>query len=170
MEINRSYFISADYIKQSYPSISTSVDDNIIKSSIIFAQDLNLLNVIGDDLYEQTFLNKFSGETFYTNLVIKVIENWTLYHLMDELTERIKPVGVQQLTAENSTTLERTSLKAKQNKYQQLAEKYSTKLQKYIYANIDKFNEYQTNTEEKTKPNRNSTFGFDLSNRQKGAW
>jgi hypothetical protein len=170
MEINRSYFISTEYIKASYPSISNNIDDDIIESSINFAQSINFMNVLGQNLFEKTMTGLYSGDTVYTKYCIDVVEYFTLYHLMDELNERIRPTGISVETPENSQRVDNYIFKAKQKKYLSMAETAASKLTKYICANINTYNDYVTNSNEKTKPNLNSSFGFDLSKTNPKGW
>ena len=181
MAIQHTLFISATRLKKD-TALGGSVDDNLIMPYILLAQDMNILPVLGTDLYE-VLKTKINGGTLtgdYKILMETYIQPALVQFSFTELAPFLRlrfvnnsVVVMGDTDTGSSATYE--DIKPLMDRSKDAAEFYRERLIDYIRNNTSSFPEYSTNSGADLDPTVNNYFaGINLdvnvprSNRLKG--
>ena len=161
-------FVNPDYLKR-LTNLSGAVDDDRIVPSVIIAQDLQIQQILGTDLYEKIKSEIKAGTITgaYETLLDKYIRKATAWHTMVDLIPnlyvKMDNGSLVIRTSENSVTITEADLHREIERARQNAQFYSYRLSKYLSYNSGSFSEYSTNTEDKLDPTTTSYYQNGLT-------
>jgi hypothetical protein len=153
-------FISPAYMKRT-TYLSESVDDQMLVTSIVLAQDKYVIPVLGTDLYMRlrqdiaaaTLTADYDG--LLKNYVQKIVAWWGMVELLPALHVRHDGTNLVVRTAEQSATISPDDLHREIERSRQTAQLYTDRLIRHLRYNWDtKYPEYHTNTEDDIHPSQ----------------
>ena len=179
MAIQHTLFISATRLKKD-TALGQSVDDNLIMPYILLAQDMNILPVLGTDLYE-ALKTKINGGTLtgdYKTLMETYIQPALVQFSFSQLAPYLRLRFVNNAVVvmgatEQSSSATYDDIKPLMDTATDAAEFYRQRLIDYLRNNSSSFTEYTSNTGADLDPTtRNYYAGINLdeapiSNRMK---
>ena len=179
MAIQHTLFISATRLKKD-TALGGSVDDNLIMPYILLAQDMNILPVLGTDLYE-ALKTKINGGTLtgdYKTLMESYIQPALVQFSFSQLAPYLRLRFVNNAVVvmgatEQSSSATYDDIKPLMDTATDAAEFYRQRLIDYLRNNSSSFTEYTSNTGSDLDPTtRNYYSGINLdeapiSNRMK---
>ena len=179
MAIQHTLFISATRLKKD-TALGGSVDDNLIMPYILLAQDMNILPVLGTDLYE-ALKTKINGGTLtgdYKTLMETYIQPALVQFSFSQLAPYLRLRFVNNAVVvmgatEQSSSATYDDIKPLMDTATDAAEFYRQRLIDYLRNNSSSFTEYTSNTGADLDPTtRNYYAGINLdeapiSNRMK---
>ena len=179
MAIQHTLFISATRLKKD-TALGGSVDDNLIMPYILLAQDMNILPVLGTDLYEalKTKINAGSLTGDYKTLMETYIQPALVQFAFAQLAPYLRLRFVNNAVVvmgatEQSSSATYDDIKPLMDTATDAAEFYRQRLIDYLRNNSSSFSEYTSNTGADLDPTtRNYYAGINLdeapiSNRMK---
>ena len=179
MAIQHTLFISATRLKKD-TALGGSVDDNLIMPYILLAQDMNILPVLGTDLYEalKTKINAGSLTGDYKTLMETYIQPALVQFAFAQLAPYLRLRFVNNAVVvmgatEQSSSATYEDIKPLMDTATDAAEFYRQRLIDYLRNNSSSFTEYTSNTGADLDPTtRNYYAGINLdeapiSNRMK---
>jgi len=164
MAIQHTLFISATRLKKD-TALGGSVDDNLIMPYILLAQDMNILPVLGTDLYE-AIKTKIQGGSLtgdYKTLVETYIQpalvQFAFSTLAPYLRLRFSNNSVVVMGAtEQSSSASYDDIKPLMETATDAAEFYRQRLIDYLRNNSSLFSEYSSNSGADLDPTTNNYF------------
>jgi hypothetical protein len=144
----RVQFISTEYVYR-YTLIEDNVDPDLIKKNIYVAQDLNIQQVLGQNLYTKLVndLPNFVGQ--YQTLVIDYLQpclaEWVVYYTLPYLNYRFTNKAVSTKSSDNSQPSTIEDIKWLRDQVRNNAEFYSERMRDYIKNNLTLFPEFYFN-------------------------
>jgi hypothetical protein len=179
MAIQHTLFISATRLKKD-TALGGSVDDNLIMPYILLAQDMNILPVLGTDLYE-ALKTKINGGTLtgdYKTLMETYIQPALVQFSFSQLAPYLRLRFVNNAVVvmgatEQSSSATYDDIKPLMDTATDAAEFYRQRMIDYLRNNSSSFPEYTSNTGSDLDPTtRNYYSGINLdeapiSNRMK---
>ena len=179
MAIQHTLFISATRLKKD-TALGGSVDDNLIMPYILLAQDMNILPVLGTDLYE-ALKTKINGGTLtgdYKTLMETYIQPALVQFSFSQLAPYLRLRFVNNAVVvmgatEQSSSATYDDIKPLMDTATDAAEFYRQRMIDYLRNNSSLFPEYTSNTGSDLDPTtRNYYSGINLdeapiSNRMK---
>ena len=179
MAIQHTLFISATRLKKD-TALGGSVDDNLIMPYILLAQDMNILPVLGTDLYEaiKTKINAGTLTGDYKTLMETYIQPALVQFSFSQLAPYLRLRFVNNAVVvmgatEQSSSATYDDIKPLMDTATDAAEFYRQRLIDYLRNNSSSFTEYTSNTGSDLDPTtRNYYSGINLdeapiSNRMK---
>jgi hypothetical protein len=179
MAIQHTLFISATRLKKD-TALGGSVDDNLIMPYILLAQDMNILPVLGTDLYEalKTKINAGSLTGDYKTLMETYIQPALVQFSFSQLAPYLRLRFVNNAVVvmgatEQSSSATYDDIKPLMDTATDAAEFYRQRMIDYLRNNSSLFPEYTSNTGSDLDPTtRNYYSGINLdeapiSNRMK---
>jgi len=151
-------FISPAYMKRT-TYLSESMDDQMLVTAIVLAQDKYVIPVLGTDLYmrlrtdieDATLTADYEG--LLKNYVQKIVAWWGMVELLPALHVRHDGTNLVIRTAEQSATISPDDLHREIERSRQTAQLYTDRLIRHLRYNWDtKYPEYHTNTEDDIHP------------------
>ena len=181
MAIQHTLFISSTRLKKD-TVLGGSVDDNLIMPYILLAQDMNILPVLGTDLYEKLKSDVQGGsltgayKTLVETYIQPALVQFAFSTLAPYLRLRFSNNSVVVMGAtEQSSSASYDDIKPLMDTATDAAEFYRQRLIDYIRNNQSSFPEFSTNSGADLDPTTNNYFaGINLdvnvprSNRLKG--
>lgn len=141
--------------------INDNTDYNLLVPVIVVAQDLDIMPLLGSDLYKVIIDAVAAGTIAGDNktLLDTYIQPCLLYFVMAKspiiLRFRYMNRGVVENQGEGSTQITTDDMKFLEDRYLKIAENYGNQMIKYIKANPDKYPAYFTSYGiDKTSPDR----------------
>lgn len=164
MAIQHTLFISATRLKKD-TALGGSVDDNLIMPYILLAQDMNILPVLGTDLYD-AIKTKIQGGTLtgvYKTLVETYIQpalvQFAFSTLAPYLRLRFSNNSVVVMGAtEQSSSATYDDIKPLMETAENAAEFYRQRLIDYLKNNSSSFSEYTSNSGADLNPTTDNYF------------
>lgn len=149
MNTTKVYLVSADYIKQNSPIID-DIENTLLTSHIIDAQNIDLQTCLGEDLYDyiitslETFTEGQSVETLLGTDVFKLYDGYikpflkqkVIYYAFYDLFAKNTAKGLVTQTSGNSATVDLKILENMRKQYQIKAEFYKESMTEYITDNL----------------------------------
>ena len=134
--------VNKDYICE-MTSLNKSVDADIIKPSIICAQDMRIEPVLGSALMRAV---KDGGYTdLLDNYIRKPLAWWAFADVLGKLYVKADAGGLFMRTAENGEQITPDEYRMKRSEAESWARSYTKKLTDYLAANHASFPELNTN-------------------------
>jgi len=155
--------ITEDYLKK-YTAITDAVDPNIIRPAIYLAQDKQITNYLGTDLYNKIATDiaasSLSGD--YLTLVNTYVQPMLIHYAMVDYLPfaayTIKNSGIYKHTSENSETATKEEVSYLVEKERDIAEYYTRRFIDYMNFNQSSFPEYTSNTNDDIHPDHDANF------------
>ena len=169
MAIQHTLFISATRLKKD-TALGGSVDDNLIMPYILLAQDMNILPVLGTDLYE-ALKTKIQGSSLtgdYKILMETYIQPALVQFAFAQLAPYLRLRFVNNAVVvmgatEQSSSATYDDIKPLMDTATDAAEFYRQRLIDYIRNNQSSFPEFSTNSGADLDPTTNNYFaGINL--------
>jgi len=150
-------FVNPSYLKR-LTNLSGAVDDDRIEPSVILAQDLQIQQLLGTDLYD-ALKTKIKDETLagnyltlVDNFVRKATAWWTMVDLIPNLYVKMDNGSLVIRTSSDSISITEADLHREVERARQNAQFYSFRLAKYLSYNSSLFSEFSTNTGQDLSP------------------
>lgn len=167
-------FINEDYVKK-YSPVLNNVEYHIIKSHVIEAQNIDVVRIIGEWMYdeiigqyEDNFNSGTTIDTKYTTLVNDYIKPtllyFSLYNAMYDLYLKITNKGIQVQKSEFSDPISEELLQKYMSSYRNKAEFYRQRLQAYLFNNQDTYEKWRDtdpNNPYSILPDKNEGAGYN---------
>jgi len=156
-------FLTIAEVKENSP-IQINIDEPIIFTSIIKAQNIELQPILGSNLFDKllTDIDNDSLGSPYLELIrdyIKpVVREYTLVRALPFVYYNINRKGINTFSDEYQESVDETELNRLQNIFKSDAEFYAERLKDYLIYNSTTFPEYQNNTDEDIHSNVGSQF------------
>ena len=155
------FFISEEYLKTN-TAINENVDSGELRYCILTAQNINIQETLGQELYEKIIFD-VSANTIanqYKFLLDKYIVPstvaWAYYHGLDNFLVKWVNVGLVQNRNEQGTAIDIRTFKYLKDSARSTAEFYDTNTRRYLCAKSNLFPEYNVVKIEKIQPERGS--------------
>ena len=169
MAIQHTLFISATRLKKD-TALGGSVDDNLIMPYILLAQDMNILPVLGTDLYEKLKSDVQGGsltgayKTLVETYIQPALVQFAFSTLAPYLRLRFSNNSVVVMGAtEQSSSATYDDIKPLMDTATDAAEFYRQRLIDYLRNNSSSFSEYTSNSGADLDPTTNNYFaGINL--------
>ncbi len=140
-------FIDVDTIKQN-SLLDQNIDDKIIEFSIDRAQDIQILELVGTDLYKklQDLIDSNSVSGYYQTLldvyISKALIEWTVYYIYTDGTYKFTNKSVVKRTTESSTNVDDSTIRELRRHQKSTAEFYSNRVIQFLINNQVEFPEW----------------------------
>lgn len=140
-------FISEEKIK-SYTSIHESVSPEDLTPYVLQAQDIYMLNYLGQTFYTQ-LKDQITAETISApnrwlldNYIGSILCNYAMYHALPFLKYKVFNKSILSPTQENAGSIGLDELKFLQNQVREVAESYVDQMQTYLSNNLSQYPAY----------------------------
>lgn len=156
-------FISTEYIFK-WTVIPNNVDTDLVTKFIRQAQDMNIQQVLGHDLYFK-LMNDYATSGTTTGKYLELMQNyimpaqaeWTVYHSLPFIWARISNKSLVKKESDNSTPTELHEMQFIREQARNNAEYYTQRITEFIMNNQNSFPEYWTTTGcDRIRPKRNN--------------
>lgn len=158
-------FITTKDIQQ-FTAMNGSVDPDNFVQFVKIAQDLDIQNYLGTDLFvkinDDIVAGTLAGDYLaLVNTYVKpMLIHWAMVYYLPWAAYTVANRGIYKHNSENSESVSKTEVDYLIEKERTLAMAYTQKFIKYICHNTALFPEYSTNTDNDVSPSRsNSNFG-----------
>lgn len=143
-------FMDVPYIHR-FTIVEQNVDADLIQKFIVKAQELNIQNAIGQNLYT-TLINDFINNGTFTGPRLTLVRDyiqpcqaeWVVYHLMPFMNYRLTNKAVSQKSSDNSQPSTIDDIKWLRDQVRNTAEFYTERLKDFIRNNPTQYPEYYT--------------------------
>jgi len=166
----RAQFINTDYVFK-YSVIENNVDADLITKFILKAQDLNVQETLGSNLYNKLVNDcpNFTGayRTLIKDYVQPALCEWVVYHALPFINFRLTNKAVSQKSSDSSQPSGVDEIKWLRDQVRTNAEFYSERMKDYIKNHPSDFPEFYTTSETfGITPNKSNYFsGIHTSKR-----
>jgi hypothetical protein len=158
-------FITTKDIQQ-FTAMNGSVDPDNFVQFVKIAQDLDIQNYLGTDLFvkinDDIVAGTLAGDylALVNTYVSPMLIHWAMVYYLPWAAYTVANRGIYKHNSENSESVSKTEVDYLIEKERTLAMAYTQKFIKYICHNTVLFPEYSTNTDNDVSPSRsNSNFG-----------
>lgn len=154
----RTYLLSTDDLKKE-STIDLNVEDNLLESSILNAQNIDIQAIIGTKLYEEIIRLVETDEiTGSTQEIIDIREltfdwiyythvNYTLYRCLPFIATSFRNIGLVNNSSDSSTPISKEVYNSLKNNIENDVDYYANKLKDYLCDFFDKYPDYVCNTD-----------------------
>jgi len=159
MEIVR--FLTVESLKNTMP-INIDVDSKIIRDVIQVEQDVEVMQLLGSELYEKITSLVSSGDISlvenadYKKLlddhIIKVLTYLSYSSLVSHTSFQFTDKGIQLRGSDNSQAASIEQVNSIRKKYRNSGELFANMMVDFIHCNLEKFPEYCPEEPESMKP------------------
>jgi hypothetical protein len=140
-------FVSEEKIK-SYTSIHESVSPEDLTPYVLQAQDIYLLNYLGQTFYTQLKEQITNGAIstpnrwLLDNYIGSILVNYAMYHALPFLKYKVFNKSILSPTQENAGSIGLDELKFLQNQVREVAESYVDQMQIYLANHLSDYPAY----------------------------
>ena len=143
-------FIDSEYLTN-WSIIPKNVDTGLITKFIRQAQDINIQQALGHDLYFK-LMNDYSNTGTTTGEYLTLMNDyvklsqteWTTYHALPFIHQRITSQSLIKNGTDNSTPVDLKEMQSLREEIRNSAEYYTERIREYILNNQASFPEYFT--------------------------
>ncbi len=121
--------------------VDENVDDKLIRNSIVLAQNLHIMPVLGTGLYNE-IKSQIEAETITANnqtllsdYIQPALEWHSMYELVEPLTYKITNKSIVKKNSENSNPISSSEVVNLKNKFKNIAEERTQRLIAYLCEN-----------------------------------
>ena len=169
--------ISEEKLK-SYTSIHESVSPEDLTPYVLQAQDIYMLNYLGQTFYTQLKTQITNGTVstpnrwLLDNYIGSILCNYAMYHALPFLKYKVFNKSILSPTQENAGSIGLDELKFLQNQVREVAESYTDQMQIYLANNLSQYPAYgNANSTDGQAPDRKTPyFGGLQTNSQFFNW
>tara|TARA_R110002074_G_scaffold87830_3_gene193883 strand:+ start:5971 stop:6543 length:573 start_codon:yes stop_codon:yes gene_type:complete len=151
-------FINTDYLKH-LTTLTGTVNDDYIVSSVILSQDKYMQGFLGTDLYvkiKEEIQEATGPSGNYLTLLDEHIRKctawWTMVELIPNLYVQLDNGGLVIRSADNTTAISQEDLHREIERARQNAQFYTSRMIAYLCNNSSLFPEYNSNSSEDMSP------------------
>ena len=150
----------------SFSAMNGSVDPDNFIQWVKVAQDTEIQNYLGTDLYNKinddiiadTLANPYLA--LVNDYIKPMVIHWAMVQYLPWVAYTIANRGVYKHTSENAESVTKTEVDYLVEKERSIAMSYTERFIKYMCYHKDDFPEYSTNTNEDMKPSKaNNSYG-----------
>lgn len=160
--------IDADYIF-TYTTVDKNVEPLTLEPSIIVAQDTNIQQIIGYNLYNRLMNLVYSEEIndvensaykeLLNNHIQPALAQWAVYHALPSIQYHLTNKSILSKTTDNATTTGLPELKYLRENTKNYADFYNQRIREVIINNPTAYPEYfQTIGLDRIRPKRTTYF------------
>ena len=146
-------FVSVEYVTEN-TIIDKNVDGNLINKMIDLAQDLNVQQILGYNLYN-SIMNKVSDgsinnnnnlayRTLLTDFIQSALCKWVVYHILPYINYQITNKAVLTKSPDNTQAAGLNELAYLRDEAKSIAQFYDARIREYIINNTGLYPEYWT--------------------------
>jgi hypothetical protein len=165
------YLIDVDYLKEN-SVIDTNVEDKILDSSKMDAQNIDIQNIIGTALYNKIIEivdnDDISGSTYAEYKILLVdhimptLMKYSLLRSIMPMRVKFRNKGLMEQNSDNAQPIDKEFINYVENKIRNDVEFYANKLKGYLVYFFNKYPEYNYNLPENRSdynlPNKNNSY------------
>jgi len=158
------YIIPVMYIHNRL-NVNENTNDKILKRSILEAQELDLMGILGEDLYDK-IISDINGQLLagdYLQLVNEYIAPFlsyaAYYRALLSGSFKFANGNLYRSESENGIEVDSSYLRWIMNEHKSSRDTYSHRLNEWLCANTGKFPEYRTNDYGKVRSKSSTLFG-----------
>lgn len=158
-------FIDSDYIKEN-TTIDKNVDASFIEKFIDVAQDVNIVELVGENLYNKLMSdiigNTLTGyyKTLVDDYIMKCQAWWVKYHSLSEMNYHLTNKGIQVKNSEYSQPAEDKIIAGLRADTLSIIRTYEDRTRLFIVRNSNHFPEYYTTSQiGEIQPQNNHLYG-----------
>jgi len=163
-------FVNTDYLKH-LTTLSGTVNDDYIVSSVILSQDKYIQQYLGTDLYEKIKDEIVTVTPAPDPVYIALLDNyirkatawWAMVELIPNLYVQLDNGGLVIRSADNTAQISQDDLHREIERARQNAQFYTSRMIAYLCANASTFPEYSSNTYPDMYPERSVYYQNGLS-------
>jgi len=163
--MSQALFISREDLLK-YTFLSGQLDEDKILQFVKLAQDLNIVPLLGTDLYNKINNDIVAGTlanpylALVNDYIKPILIHWSIAHYLPFASYSASNKGVNKPTSENAETVAKEEIDSLSAKHKGFAQSYSTKFSNYMAFNYGSFPEWSTNTDADQTPSSNvGSFG-----------
>lgn len=157
-------FVSEEKLK-SFTSIHESVSPEDLTPYVLQAQDIYLLNYLGQTFYNQLKAQITAGIisapniTLLNNYIGPILVNYSFYHALPFLAYKVFNKSVLKPNSENAPSVELNEVKFLQAQVREVAESYVDQMQVYLQNNLSDYPAYASaNTQDGQSPDKKTPY------------
>lgn len=128
--------------------VDENVDDKYIRNSIVLAQNLHILPILGTGLFND-IKDQIEADTLTANnqsllsdYIQPALEWFTMYELIDALLYKFTNKSISKKSSENSSPISADDAVNLKNKFKNIAEERTQRLISYLCENSDTYTLY----------------------------
>jgi len=162
------FFITEDLLKKR-TAVNDNVDSGELRFAIITAQNLNIQEILGQDLYEKLKSDVASSsltgvyKTLMDDYIVPATIAWSYYHALDSFYVKFLNVGLVKNSNEQGAAIDHRTLQFLKNNAKSTAEFYDNTTRKYLCANSSEFPEYTSNDVGNVQPQKGSGYRSSIA-------
>jgi len=170
MAVEKAYFVTAEYIKETV-SINENADDNKLLKLLLTCQNIYIEPILGTDLFDAIVSKIIAGtltgnyKTLVNDKIAPCLAYFVFYEFIVENSYSVARGGVFKNTASNSQTANTDELTFLSQRQLDRAEHYMERLSDYLCNNSELFPEYSSNSDDDIRPIHSKSFhgiGLDI--------
>ena len=149
-----------------YTFLSGNLDDDKALQFIKIAQDLNIVPLLGTDLYNKINNDIVAGTlanpylALVNDYIKPILVHWSIAHFIPFASYNASNKGILKPTSENAESVSKEEIDSLSAKHRGFAQSYSKKFTDYMAFNYGSFPEWLTNTNNDQVPTSNTgSFG-----------
>jgi len=156
-------FISSKKLKDS-TALNGNVDVAFLQPHVLLAQKKHVKSRLGSKLYDKVEADIIAGtlsgdyKTLVDDYVSEMLVHWSFYESIPFLRFKVQNNNIVSKTAENSNALSTEEAKSLRNEIRDTAEFFTEELVNYLCHNTTLFPEYNSNSDDDTRPDRGESF------------
>lgn len=157
------FFISEQVLK-SKTAINENVDSGELRFCIEIAQDINIQETLGQNLYQELQYKVSAGTVsgnykfLLDSYVVPALTLWAYYHALDNFLVKFVNVGLVSNNTEQGSSIDFKTFQFLKNNARSQAEWYDDNMRKWLCANSSDFPEYNTVEIGKVLPKHGSAY------------
>lgn len=167
--------IGVDFLKEYAKFISSNIDNDLIELSIIEAQEIDLQNILGSNLYEAIITkiddNSLSSDTTYLSLVddycIKVLIYYAIKRSLSKILYKFNNKNIGEQLSTNTEPLDFQKYENLRKEFSNNAEYYAQRLINHLLEDGESlYEEFDTENDlDEISPNNLTRYnvGIDFS-------
>lgn len=164
-------FISLEDIPK-FTALNASTDKDKFLQFVVVAQDIHIQSILGSNLFEKISADIVAGTlsgdylALVNNHIKKILIHKSMVEYLPFAAYSIANSGVYKKNSENAQTVDKEEIDYLVEKERDISEHYVQRFVKYMCKNHLLFPEYDNNTEEDMRPNKQAfTSGWVLDYR-----
>lgn len=153
--LQQAFIVDSNYLKTQYSGyVDSNVDNNMLESFILIAQDVNLQSLIGYTMLNHIISNLMTDPTGSTlsaqyqyilvNTIQKSVALWAMYQAYPSLLYKATNKALVTKHSDESNAVGIREMEYMRNQIKNSAEFYDSRTLEYIKNNVNEFSEYYT--------------------------
>lgn len=168
------YYLSVNTLKEN-STLDKNIEDKVLQRSIIDAQDIDIQNILGTDLYEsintKIKTSSLTGnyKTLMDNYIQPCLLKFTIFRALLHVWIKLRNSSAVNIENDEMKSVEEAKFNRLRREASDDAEYYSNRLKDYLYYNSTLYPEYNTNTDDDVDPSTTNSYfcGIQLDGNDK---